>query len=360
MSEVDERELGKISGEARTAECDSCGGNMIYDPENKKLKCQFCGHLEEIELTKDNVLELNTADMHNNDFNWDITAKVIECKNCGGQTITEPSDETSYCSYCGSQHIIERTDQEMGMKPQGIVPYEFSNEKARIRMKKWVSKRYLAPRDLKERFLNKNLKGIYMPYWTFDSSVNATYRVRIGEYYYTGVGDKRKRHTKWRNYSGERRKFYDDVLVSAISHDQSALLKKIEPFNTKKGKVLDYKSEFLAGYQARKYTVMPEVAIKIAQEDMARDIEHEVKRNLPGDTNESYKQSVVYSRESYKHILLPVYMTAYEYKQKIYHVLINGQTGEVQGKSPVSPVKVALLVALGVIIAGTVWMLSRG
>lgn len=63
--------------------------------------------------------------------------------------------------------------------------------------------------------------------------------------------------------------------------------------------------------------------------------------------------------EHYKHILLPVYMTAYEYNSKIYNVLINGQTGEVQGKAPLSPWKVTGLIVLGAILAGVIYYVSN-
>ena len=51
-----------------------------------------------------------------------------------------------------------------------------------------------------------------------------------------------------------------------------------------------------------------------------------------------------YRNESYKHILVPVYSTSYYYEGKLYQVAINGQTGNIHGAYPKSPVKIAAII----------------
>ena len=46
--------------------------------------------------------------------------------------------------------------------------------------------------------------------------------------------------------------------------------------------------------------------------------------------------------------MLPVYATAYTYKGKKYHVLINGQSGRVEGDYPKSPAKIIAII-LGIL-----------
>ena len=363
---MDEEELTsvpeKARHESRTTDCDSCGGEMFYSPEEKKLICRFCGSTKEINFTADDVQELNIHQMaaYEENHDWSMETKVFECTNCGGQTVASSEDETSYCAFCGSQHIVVHKDGDAGLPPQGILPYELSFDRARQQMDQWVKRRWLAPNDLKERFRGKNLTGIYMPYWTFDSDTRADYHVQIGEYYYTGSGEDRKRHTRWYHYKGNHRIHFDDVLILGIDSDEARLMKRIEPFHTEGSRVMDYKPEFLAGYLAKKHTIKPSPAWEQAKDDMADEMEGQIKRSLPGDTTRHYHQTVTFRSNTFKHILLPVYMTAYEYNNKIYNVLINGQTGEVQGKAPVSPWKAAGLAVLGVIIAGAVLYISNG
>ena len=67
-----------------------------------------------------------------------------------------------------------------------------------------------------------------------------------------------------------------------------------------------------------------------------------------------------YRDETYKHIMLPIYATAYTYKGKKYHVLINGQSGRVEGDYPKSPAKIIGIILGIVLILVIVYLLSGG
>jgi hypothetical protein len=230
----------------------------------------------------------------------------------------------------------------MGMKPQGILPYKLSYDQAKSRLKEWINKKFFSPSDLKKRYLDRHLKGVYVPYWTFDSQTSTIYSCQVGTYYYTGSGDKRQRHVRWRNHSGSHSEFFDDVLVTAISHERLRFIKRAEPYDLTQ--VVDYKPDFLAGYFAQKYTVMPDVALGTAKSAMEAEIAADIKSSLPGDTNRLYNQRVNHDAVTFKHLLLPLYMMSYNYHSKLYNVVINGQTGEVQGESPKSAIKITLFV----------------
>ena len=67
-----------------------------------------------------------------------------------------------------------------------------------------------------------------------------------------------------------------------------------------------------------------------------------------------------YGEETYKHVLLPLYSTAYTYKGKHYRVLINGQSGRVEGDYPKSPVRIGAIVLLVILILAMVYWYSCG
>lgn len=335
-----------IQAQSQTAECGVCGGHMAFDPQTQSLKCPFCGSESSVESTTEQVKELDFSNLDGYNFNWNISRKVVVCEKCGGQTITDPEDETAFCSFCGSQHMIIREDSDMGMCPQALIPYKLTQDQAKAELKKWIVKRYLGPRDLKHRYLDRQMKGIYIPFWTFDANTYTRYSCDIGTYYYTGTGDKRQRHTKWRPYSGDYSVFFDDSLVCGISHENSKLIKKIEPYDM--GALVDYAPSYIAGFYAQKYVVMPQQAYGEACKEMAQRIQSSVTSALPGDTNRNYMQDIRFSDVTFKHVLLPIYMMTYIYNNKLYNVMVNGQTGEVQGQAPLSPIKVALLALLAV------------
>jgi hypothetical protein len=54
-------------------------------------------------------------------------------------------------------------------------------------------------------------------------------------------------------------------------------------------------------------------------------------------------------------VLLPLWLSAYRFRGKIYRFLVNARTGEVQGQRPYSPIKIGFailggLIALGILI----------
>jgi len=58
----------------------------------------------------------------------------------------------------------------------------------------------------------------------------------------------------------------------------------------------------------------------------------------------------------FKHVLFPVWISAYRYRGRIFRLLVNARTGEVQGERPWSAAKIALLVVgviavIGIVIA---------
>ena len=105
------------------------------------------------------------------------------------------------------------------------------------------------------------------------------------------------------------------------------------------------------------YNVDLEHASNQARNDMEQQL-----RNLASDDvlyrYDSVKDIRMHSRyrnESYKHILVPVYSTSYYYEGKLYQVAINGQTGNIHGAYPKSPVKIAALVIAVLIILAAIF-----
>ena len=53
--------------------------------------------------------------------------------------------------------------------------------------------------------------------------------------------------------------------------------------------------------------------------------------------------------------MLPVYVGNYNFNKKLYNFYVNGDTGKVWGKTPKSPLKIAIAVLLGIaLVAGIV------
>jgi hypothetical protein len=101
----------------------------------------------------------------------------------------------------------------------------------------------------------------------------------------------------------------------------------------------------VSGFQAEAYQVGLRDGFPIAKTTIDRQIESAVRSDIGGDHQRIHGVSTQLSDIKFKHVLLPVWISAYRYRDKAYRFVINGQTGEVSGESPKSWIKIALLAA---------------
>jgi hypothetical protein len=122
-----------------------------------------------------------------------------------------------------------------------------------------------------------------------------------------------------------------------------------------------YKSDYLSGWGAEAYTIGLKDAWGTGQEIIEREVHVACSREVPGDTQRNLRVRTAYSNMTYKHVLFPVWLASYRYRDKVYQFLVNGQSGEVQGEAPISWIKVALVVILVIIVlAVMIWLFSQG
>lgn len=345
-------------------QCPSCGGNAIYDPTSGALKCPFCGTEQPVEKTVHNVIEHDFLQaLKENDHHWDDGERVFHCQKCGAETILDKHKVADFCSFCGSSHIT-LSDHDAGIKPALIVPFKVSQEEAIAKFKAWMKKRYFAPSKLIQYYTLNALSGAYIPYWTFDADTNSSYVVRIGTYYYVTVTrtvmndgkptqvTEQVRKIRWRTETGEYSEFFDDVLVRASKNVASNLIHKVEPFQL--SGLVDYQPAYLSGFLAERYSI----PLKEGWHDATRIIDGRIQNGIYGqvfgDVVEIVNVSTDFQHITYKHILLPIWISSFHFKDKTYRFLVNGQTGKVTGQSPISVVKVSILVAIIVFIIAAV------
>ncbi|HWW75316.1 MAG TPA: hypothetical protein VNZ44_07970, partial [Pyrinomonadaceae bacterium] len=88
---------------------------------------------------------------------------------------------------------------------------------------------------------------------------------------------------------------------------------------------------------------------ELAKQAAAHVIQADVHRDIGGDEQRVTRVSTRYSAVTFKHLLLPVYVGAYRFNDKVYQLVVNGRTGEVQGDRPYSFWKIFLF-ALAVVV----------
>jgi hypothetical protein len=247
------------------------------------------------------------------------------------------------------------------VKPKALVPFTIDRRHAQDEFRKWVRGLWLAPGELK-RYAESDagVTGTYVPFWTYDCRTSTDYTGERGEDYYTNetrqvrnaqgetvTQTERVRHTNWTPASGHVDCFHDDVLVLASNTLPREMRGATSTWDLKK--LVPYQPEFVSGYRAEAYQVSLAEGYPLAKEQIDSRIYALVRKDIGGDQQRVGQLSTRYSEISFKHVLLPVWVSAYRFRNKTYRFLVNGQTGEVAGESPLSWQKVTWLV-VGIVI----------
>ena len=343
--------------------CEQCGAQLRYAPGQTRLVCDHCGHaqdipteaprsrakaLQELDLAKGLRDDLSSGEM--------VEVRTTSCPNCGAQVEITGATHATECPFCATPVVLD-TGTRRHIKPQALLPFVFTEAEARKAMVAWMGSLWFAPGTLLE-YARKGraMNGVYVPFWTFDADTSSRYSGERGEYYYetrtvqvrvNGKMETRQeqvRKTRWYPTSGRVARDFDDVLIMASRSLPERLGDELTPWDL--GALTPYNPEFLAGFQAEGYTVSLADGDAEAKDRMSDVIRQDVRRDIGGDEQRIHSVDTDWSDETFKHILLPIWMAAYKYNGKSYRFLVNGQTGEVQGERPWSVWKIASLVIL--------------
>ena len=351
--------------------CEQCGAQLRYAPGQTRLVCDHCGHVQDIpaEVPRSRARALQELDLARGLRDDLPRGEMVEmrtttCPNCGALVEITGATHATECPFCATPVVLD-TGTTRHIKPQALVPFVLTEPEARKAMVAWMGSLWFAPGTLLE-YARKGraLNGVYVPFWTFDADTASRYSGERGEYYYetrtvqvrvNGRMETRQeqvRRTRWYSASGRVARDFDDVLVMASRSLPTRLGNELTPWDL--GALTPYTPEFLAGFQSEGYTVSLADGHAEARDEMSRVILQDVRRDIGGDEQRVHGVDTDWSDETFKHILLPVWMAAYKYNGKSYRFLVNGQTGEVQGERPWSAWKIAgaVIVVIFLILGG--------
>jgi hypothetical protein len=246
------------------------------------------------------------------------------------------------------------------LTPECLIPFAVARDGAAGAFKGWLGKLWFRPSDLSDRASVHELRGVYVPYWTFSADVTSYWSADAG-YHYTVTetaegGEAREvQKTRWEPASGVRHDRWDDHLVCA-----SAGLPDKRPDDFDVRGLVGYAPDYLAGFAAESYAVELRDAWDRGRKEIGDAQESRCRADVPGDTNRDLRATHQFQGTTFKHVLLPVWIAAFRYRDQVYRFLVNGQSGKVSGKAPVSWPKIVLFVAtLAALIVAAVVLLRR-
>ncbi len=353
--------------------CTECGGDAEWDASKKALACPFCGTILPwtdgetafgaaiVEHALETALAAAPAEAHS----AGDEKKSVKCESCRAISMFDADRAAQRCDFCGSPAIVPLENQSDTITPESLLPAAIANTQVRDQLREWYRSRWWAPNKLKSAALTDTLHGIYLPYWTFDAQVDADWTAESGYYYYVtetyrdsnGKTQSRQvRHTRWEDSAGSLSHFFDDDAVPGTVGVHNTLLRKVEPFPTTTD-LKPYDPAYVRGWTVECYQVDLLQASATSQQQMDAVIEQLCAREVPGDTHRNLSVSSVYQDRTFKHILVPVWLTTYTYGAKSYQVVVNGYTGKMAGEHPLSWVKITFAVLAAILIAAILILL---
>lgn len=337
-----------------TAKCDGCGANMHFDPSTQMLKCPHCGSVKDFDKSS-KVEEIDILTAFGQAEDWKGEKSVYRCENCGAVVVLASGQTATSCPYCETSHVVKSTETA-GLKPNAVYPFTISKSNAIAFSKKWAKGKLFAPRKFKKNLTANDFRGVYQPCFTFDSQTTSYYTGRIGRRHTRTVGSGKNRRIEtyivWRNISGTFSNFFNDVMINADGEYSQVTLNKLLPYDFKTIKV--YEDEYLTGYMAKRSNRAVEGCWEDAKSYMDSSLKSMILSRYSYDVVDYLNVSTTHEAVTYKYVLLPIYLHNYKYGKKLYSVHINGNTGKVTGKSPVSPWRVLLAVVLGIALIGLI------
>ena len=351
--------------------CPACGGEAVWNPDKQALVCPYCGTTSPAKLANDGsgILEHDLVSalrsITDDKRGWSTEKRYVKCQSCQAISVLEPQRQAQRCEFCGSAQLVPYEQVKDAFRPESVLPFRISEGSARDAIRGWYGKLWLAPGKLKRSALTDTVKGVYLPYWTFDARVSATWTAEAGYYYYTTqtytdnngrMQTRQVQQVRWEPAAGQMQHFFDDDLVCASIGVHASLLRGIEPFSTKD--LRPYDAGYVSGWVVERYQIDLVAAAQAARNAMDAETRQLCAAQIPGDTYRNLDVRANYSAQTFKHILAPVWLLSYNFGARNFQAVMNGFTGAIQGEYPKSWVKISLLVIAVVVIASI--MLSLG
>jgi predicted RNA-binding Zn-ribbon protein involved in translation (DUF1610 family) len=348
-----------VSEKVHRYPCQACGADLIYEPKDGFLSCPYCGHKEAIPTSAEQVVERSYEEYlqirPEQLRRLAANALEVQCQSCGALITFTPPEVARQCDFCGVQIVAQAKSADPILAPAGVLPFCITQQQANTGLRQWLRSRWFAPNALKNFARPDAIHGVYLPFWTYDTHTTSYYTGERGEHYWVTetyyetdaqgnqvAHTRQVQHTRWYSASGTVTRWFDDVLVPATVSLAQNRLEALEPWDLLELK--PYDPAFLAGYKAQRYQVDLAQGFERVKQVAAHVIEGDIRSDIGGDEQRIQEVSTHYSGITFKHLLLPVYAGAYRFNQKVYQIVVNGRTGEIQGDRPYSFWKIALFV----------------
>ena len=343
-------------------QCPACTGPLHYSESLGKLKCDYCGteyEVAEIEAMyakkEEKSVEAqkkaeketeqkkqqqakaaeegwDTSDISDNWGKDAASIKSYNCPSCGAELICDETTAATSCPYCGNPTVVPGQFSGV-LKPDYVIPFKLDKKAAKERLKKHLTGKRLLPKAFKSENHISEVKGIYVPFWLYDTDADADIRYRATKTRFWSDSDYDYTETSYYAVHRSGSLGFDHVPVDGSASMENDLMESIEPFDFKEA--VDFQTAYLAGYFADKYDVTASECEERANERIRRSTEAAFRDTVRGYASVVPENtSIRLHNGTTKYALYPVWILQTKWKGDNYIFAMNGQTGKFVGNLP--------------------------
>ena len=322
--------------------CPSCNGALEFDGTVQKMKCPYCG--SEFEMDAIQPPQEGTDEMPQENMTWDTAAggewqegetdglRIYTCNTCGGEVVADATTGATECPYCGNP-VVMKGQFAGDLKPDLVIPFKVDKKRAIETLQNHYKGKLLLPKVFKDQNHIKEIKGLYVPVWLFDTDADAY--VRYNATRTRTWSDSQYHYTETSHFAVTRAGGigFENVPVDGSTKMDDTMMESLEPFNI--ADAVDFRTAYLSGYLADKYDVDAQASITRANERIKSSTESAFASTVQGYTTvvpAGSSINLINGRARYA--LYPVWMLNTEWNGKKFTFGINGQTGKIAGDLP--------------------------
>ena len=328
--------------ELREYKCPCCGGVIEFNSAGQNMRCPYCDTEFDIQTLEsfDTEVKQDAAD----NMTWESTGggewqegeaenlRSYICNSCGGEVVGDGQTAATECPFCGNPVMVP--GQLSGaLRPDLVIPFQIDKEAAKEALRKHYKGKLLMPKVFKDENHIDEIKGIYVPFWLYDTDTQASIRYKATTV--RAWSDSNYNYTETCYYAVRRGGFvgFENVPVDGSSKMEDELMESIEPFD--RSKAVPFHTAYLSGYLADRYDVESDDCINRANQRIKQSTEDAFRDTVRGyATVVTESSSVNFRNGKAQYALYPVWILNTNWNGKKYTFAVNGQTGKIAGDLP--------------------------
>ncbi len=326
-----------------TYSCPNCGAGLSFDPEKQNFSCEFClSEFTEAELAESGA-EQKAREKEAQDREYCDSLNTYHCQSCGAEVVADATTAADLCAYCHNPVVLSGK-LEGQMRPDKVIPFQYDKAEAEKKFMAYCQKKWFLPKDFFAREQADKIAGIYFPFWVTDADADGHYDATATRVRTWRRGD--TQYTETSNFVIRRggNIHFEDIVSSAIDEADKEMLEGILPYPS--DSMIDFSMPYLSGFVAKKRNIERAALTDEVRGRMKSYSDTLLRGTISGYTTVVPTNSQLQVRQSHwEYTLMPIWMLTYLRRGKTYTFAMNGHTGKIYGKLPISLPKLSALFA---------------